>query len=87
MNGRARMAINERLYDDSNFLPIGTPMPPPATAGVVLFQLKLSNADRATQSAGIAEWLCDHTPSAGLVRSLHRSGFGHLVDGGNDPQQ
>ena len=74
------MDINERFYDDSNFLPIGSPMPTPSTTGVLLNQLKLGRADCATQSAGIAEWLRDHTPSAGLVRSLHRRGFGDLVD-------
>ncbi|SEB29085.1 hypothetical protein [Rhodococcus koreensis] len=80
------MDINERFYDDSNFLPIGSPMPPPSTTGVLLNQLKLGRVDRKTQSAAIAEWLRDHTPSAGLVRSLRRRGFGDLVDGGKDPQ-
>jgi hypothetical protein len=32
------MQINERLYDDSNFLPIGTPMPDPSITAVLLFQ-------------------------------------------------
>ena len=77
--------INERFYDDSAFLPIGSSMSAPSTTGVLLFQLKLSNADRTTQSAGMADWLRDHTPSAGLVRSLQRRSFGDLVDGGNDP--
>ncbi|MFV9456955.1 hypothetical protein ACNJ7E_26435 [Rhodococcus sp. NM-2] len=80
------MDINERFHDDSNFLPIGSPMPAPSTTGVLLNQLKLGRADRTTQSAAIAEWLREHTPSAGLVRSLRRRGFGDLVDGGKDPQ-
>ncbi|MFC9556069.1 hypothetical protein ACFTWF_35195 [Rhodococcus sp. NPDC056960] len=80
------MQFNERFYDDSNFLPIGMPMPDPYTTGVLLNRLKLGRADRATQFAGISEWLRDHTPSAGLVRSLRRRGFGDLLDGGNDPQ-
>ena len=80
------MEINERFYDDSAFLPIGSPMPEPNITGALLFQLKLSNADRAEQSAGIAEWLRSHTPSAGLVRSLVRRGFGDLVDVEKDRQ-
>ena len=57
-----------------------------ATPPVLLNRLKLARADLATQSAGIAEWLRDHTPTAGLVRILHRRGFGDLLDEGNDPQ-
>ncbi|MGH3804178.1 MAG: hypothetical protein ACRDTD_29395, partial [Pseudonocardiaceae bacterium] len=53
------MDINERFYDDSNFLPIGSPMPAPSTTGVLLNQLKLGRADRTTQSTAIAEWLRD----------------------------
>ncbi|UNN05175.1 hypothetical protein [Rhodococcus opacus] len=80
------MQINERFYDDSNFLPIGSPMPAPSTTGVLLNRLKLGSADRTTQSTAIAEWLRDHTPSPGLMGSLRRCGFGDLVDGGKDPQ-
>ncbi|TQC41712.1 hypothetical protein EEB14_53070 [Rhodococcus sp. WS4] len=60
-------------------------MPAPNTTGVLLNRLKLSTADRTTQSVGIAEWLGDHTPSAGLVRGLRRRGFGDLVDAEKDP--
>ncbi|MGH3802184.1 MAG: hypothetical protein ACRDTD_19020 [Pseudonocardiaceae bacterium] len=80
------MEINERFYDDSAFLPIGSPMPDPNITGDLLYRLKLSNADRAAQAVGIAEWLRSHTPSAGLVRSLRRRGFGELVDVGEDRQ-
>ena len=73
------MALNERFYDDSNFLPIGSPMPPPYTTGALLNQLKLGRADLDEQTAGIKAWLADHTPTPGLVRSLRRRGFGDLV--------
>lgn len=73
------MAINERFYDDSGFLPIGSAMPPPPTVGVLLFVLKLSNAELPEQTAGIRDWLTDHTPTPGLLRSLRRRGFGDLV--------
>lgn len=63
------MDINERFYDDSAFLPIGSLMPAPGTTGGLLGRLKLITADPASQSAGIAEWLRDHTPSAGFVRA------------------
>lgn len=49
------MVINERFYDDSAFLPIGSPMPPPYTAGLLLQRLKLLLADRDAQIAGIRE--------------------------------
>ena len=73
------MAVNERFYDDSNFLPIGSAMPPPATVGVLLFSLKLSNADLDEQTAGIKAWLAENIPTPGLVRSLRRRGFSDLV--------
>lgn len=73
------MTVNERFYDDSAFLPIGSPMPPPYTAGSLLNQLKLGRADNETQAAGIKGWLAEHTPTPGLVRSLRRRGFGDLV--------
>jgi hypothetical protein len=81
-----RMEINERFYDESAFLPIGSPMPEPNTTGGLLNRLKLGSADHVSQSIGIAEWLRSHTPSASLVRSLRRRGFGDLVDVRKDPQ-
>lgn len=70
------MEINERFYDDSAFLPIGSPMPAPATAGLLLHRLGLTLASRDKQVAGIRDWLETNEPTAGLVRNLNRRGYG-----------
>lgn len=71
--------INERFFDDGNFLPVGSPMPPPQTTGTLLARLNLVRTDVETQRSGIRSWLAENTPTPGLVRSLHRCGFGDLV--------
>lgn len=73
------MAINERFYDDSAFLPIGSPMPPPYTAGSLLQRLRLLLAERDEQIAGIRDWLKTNEPTDGLVKSLQRRGFGDAL--------
>ncbi len=73
------MEINERFYDDSAFLPIGSPMPPPSTAGLLLHKLGLTLVDRDAQIAGIREWLKTNEPTPGLVRNLNRRGFGDVL--------
>lgn len=75
------MEINERFYDDSAFLPIGSPMPPPYIASSLLQRLKLLLAERDAQVAGIREWFNTNEPSDGLVKSLKRCGYGEALDG------
>ncbi|MDI9914368.1 hypothetical protein [Rhodococcus sp. IEGM 1379] len=72
------MEINERFYDDSAFLPIGSPMTPPYTAGSLLSRLKLVRAERDVQLAGVRDWLTTNEPTEGLIRSLNRRGFGEV---------
>lgn len=71
--------INERIYDDSIFLPIGSPTPEPHTTGALLGQLKLVRADRDAQVAGIREWLGSHKPSDALLRSFKRRGYDEVL--------
>ncbi|WP_458683070.1 hypothetical protein [Prescottella equi] len=71
--------VNERIYDDSIFLPIGSPLPEPHTTGALLGRLKLVRADDETQRAAIRMWLTANEPSPAIVRSLHRRAFGDLL--------
>lgn len=80
MTTPSRAAHNPRLFDDSNFLKRGEPMPPPHIAGVLLDRLGLRRAAQQEQEAGIRKWLDGHDPSATLCRSLVRHGFGDLLD-------
>lgn len=73
------MAVNERFYDDSNFLPVGSPMPAPHTTGSLLGRLKLVTADRKAQIAGIRNWLESHDPSPALLRSFERRGYQEVL--------
>ncbi len=54
--------INERIYDDSIFLPIGSPLPEPHTTGALLGRLKLVLADDETQRAAIRVWPAANEP-------------------------
>ncbi len=45
----------------------------------LLRHLRLRDATRAEQEAGIRDWLTTHEPHPTLVRSLDRNGFGDLL--------
>lgn len=45
----------------------------------LLRHLRLRDASRGEQEAGIREWLATHEPHPTLVRSLGRNDFGHLL--------
>lgn len=70
---------NERLWDDSGFVPAGMPRPAPQSLGQLLANLHLTTADDATRRRGIHRWLISNTPSDRLVRSIRRRGYGDLL--------
>jgi hypothetical protein len=76
---RRRAIYRERFVDDSAFLPVGTPMPPPHFARGLIVQLRLDDASREEREDAIAQWLRENEPSDCLRRSLQRNGYGHLL--------
>lgn len=81
LSGPIRISREGIDHERQAFLPIGSSMPPPATAGLLLHKLVLTLAYRDEQVAGIREWLKTHEPSDGLVKGLKRRGYGQALDG------
>lgn len=64
--------------DDIPLQPRGTVQP--SSVAALLRALKLTDASKPAQSAGIRAWLKTHTPSPGMAHSLRRKGFARLLD-------
>lgn len=73
------MSVNERLWDDSIFVPAGMPRPAPNAVGQLLVNLHVSTELASRKAAAIGRWLEGHKPSPKLERSLRRAGYGSLL--------
>ncbi len=74
------MIPNERLYDDSIFIPNDQPRPAPNSLGQLFAELHLSTADETSRRDGLHQWLRRNQPSASLQRSIRRRGYGDVLD-------
>ncbi|MBB4134507.1 hypothetical protein BKA16_001059 [Gordonia humi] len=70
---------NERLFDDSTFVPFGETRGLPNSLGQLLAELELTTSPEPAVRAGVSRWLSLHTPSQKLARSIRRRGYGDLL--------
>jgi hypothetical protein len=70
--------VSERFSDNLSLVP--PEQYEPTSVQTLLDWLHLEDAPRGQQEAGIREWLNQHPPGPGMVFSLRRKGFGHLID-------
>ncbi|PQM45815.1 hypothetical protein C1Y40_04026 [Mycobacterium talmoniae] len=64
--------------DDIPLQPRGAAQP--SSVAALLRALKLTDASKPAQLAGMREWLKTHTPSPGMEHSLRRKGYARLLD-------
>ncbi len=71
--------MNERLWDDSAFTPVGSAPPAPQTVGTLLAQIGVHRASADECREAIRAWLGSNVPSDRLSRSMERRGYGDLL--------
>ncbi|MBK5218115.1 MAG: hypothetical protein JJE02_11070 [Propionibacteriales bacterium] len=69
------MSIGSRLFDDSVFLP-AKQNDVPHYVELLVTDLGLDGRSKNEQIDGVRAWLGNNTPSATLLRSIHRDSFG-----------
>ncbi|MCV7277084.1 hypothetical protein [Mycolicibacter arupensis] len=64
--------------DDIPLRPRGSVQP--SSVAALLRSLKLTDAPKNEQAAGIKAWLRNHAPGPAMQYSLRRKGYGQLLD-------
>ena len=67
-----------KWHDDIPLRPRGSVQP--SSVAALLRALKLTDAPKTEQAAGIKDWLRSHTPGPSMQYSLRRKGFAQRLD-------